>query len=267
MYYKPGQHPFNPKPVSLLPDQVQPPARYYVLGQPRLHGGLRAVTGSPHGAPAPQEAPVLAGPALETPAPARPSRCPARPEAPPDGPGSRPARPGPASPRPGRPAGSAPCVRAARPRQWPKNLLVLAAPVAGRDAGAAGRRRLRAGRAGRVHRRVQRGVLRQRRGRRRARPPASGQAAPAHRLRRRSRPRTPWRWPSWLPGRGRQLGLLDRRARPDRDHRRSTWSSRSPTRWRSSTCRWSSWPAWRPASCCAPSAGRRPPMSRRRAGS
>jgi hypothetical protein len=29
MYYQPGQHPFNPKPVSLLPDQVQPPARYY----------------------------------------------------------------------------------------------------------------------------------------------------------------------------------------------------------------------------------------------
>jgi hypothetical protein len=30
MYYDPGQHPFNPKPVSLLPGQVQPPTRYYV---------------------------------------------------------------------------------------------------------------------------------------------------------------------------------------------------------------------------------------------
>jgi hypothetical protein len=29
MYYQPGKHPFNPKPVNLLPDQVQPPARYY----------------------------------------------------------------------------------------------------------------------------------------------------------------------------------------------------------------------------------------------
>jgi hypothetical protein len=29
MYYDPGHHPFNPKPVNLLPDQVQPPARYY----------------------------------------------------------------------------------------------------------------------------------------------------------------------------------------------------------------------------------------------
>ena len=29
MYYQPGKHPFNPKPVSLLPDQVQQPARYY----------------------------------------------------------------------------------------------------------------------------------------------------------------------------------------------------------------------------------------------
>jgi hypothetical protein len=30
MYYEPGAHPGNPKPVSLLPDQVQPPTRYYV---------------------------------------------------------------------------------------------------------------------------------------------------------------------------------------------------------------------------------------------
>ncbi|MGH3273799.1 MAG: phosphodiester glycosidase family protein [Streptosporangiaceae bacterium] len=30
MYYEPGAHPGNPKPVSLLPDQVQPATRYYV---------------------------------------------------------------------------------------------------------------------------------------------------------------------------------------------------------------------------------------------
>jgi hypothetical protein len=31
MYYQPGPHPGNPKPVNLLPDQVQQPARYYAL--------------------------------------------------------------------------------------------------------------------------------------------------------------------------------------------------------------------------------------------
>jgi hypothetical protein len=31
MYYQPGLHPHNPKPVNLLPDQVQPPSRYYAL--------------------------------------------------------------------------------------------------------------------------------------------------------------------------------------------------------------------------------------------
>ena len=31
MYYRPGGHPANPTPVSLLPDQVQPAARYYSL--------------------------------------------------------------------------------------------------------------------------------------------------------------------------------------------------------------------------------------------
>jgi hypothetical protein len=31
MYYKPGGHPASPTPVSLLPDQVQPAARYYAL--------------------------------------------------------------------------------------------------------------------------------------------------------------------------------------------------------------------------------------------
>lgn len=31
MYYRPGHHPGDPTPVSLLPDQVQPAARYYAL--------------------------------------------------------------------------------------------------------------------------------------------------------------------------------------------------------------------------------------------
>jgi len=30
MYYEPGQHPRNPRPVSLLPGQMQPSQRYYV---------------------------------------------------------------------------------------------------------------------------------------------------------------------------------------------------------------------------------------------
>lgn len=77
------------------------------------------MTGSPNGVPAPQEAPVLAGPVLEDPAPPA-----ARTRAP------RPARP----PRPAaRWLGAV--LRETRPRQWPKNLLVLAAPVAGATAG------------------------------------------------------------------------------------------------------------------------------------
>ena len=31
MYYKPGHHPNDPTPVALLPDEVQPPSRYYYL--------------------------------------------------------------------------------------------------------------------------------------------------------------------------------------------------------------------------------------------
>jgi hypothetical protein len=31
MYYRPGQHPADPTPVNVLPDQVQPAARYYAL--------------------------------------------------------------------------------------------------------------------------------------------------------------------------------------------------------------------------------------------
>jgi len=31
MYYRPGKHPADPAPVNLLPDQVQPPDRFYSL--------------------------------------------------------------------------------------------------------------------------------------------------------------------------------------------------------------------------------------------
>jgi hypothetical protein len=31
MYYRSGRHPANPKPVNLLPDQVQPPDRFYAI--------------------------------------------------------------------------------------------------------------------------------------------------------------------------------------------------------------------------------------------
>jgi decaprenyl-phosphate phosphoribosyltransferase len=77
------------------------------------------VTGSPPGVPVPQEAPVLTGDVLESPA-HRAAETKA---------------PGP--PRPPRSAvrwlGAV--LRASRPRQWPKNLLVLAAPIAGATVG------------------------------------------------------------------------------------------------------------------------------------
>ena len=44
MYYLPKHHPADPTPVNLLPDQMQPPDRYYSLSEPRLHGRVRAVT-------------------------------------------------------------------------------------------------------------------------------------------------------------------------------------------------------------------------------
>jgi hypothetical protein len=31
MYYRAGQHPADPVPVNLLPDQVQPPQRFYSI--------------------------------------------------------------------------------------------------------------------------------------------------------------------------------------------------------------------------------------------
>jgi decaprenyl-phosphate phosphoribosyltransferase len=77
------------------------------------------VTGSLNGVPAPQEAPVRAGPVLQSPV--------------------HPAA-GTAAPGPARPPRSAvrwlgAVLRETRPRQWPKNLLVLAAPVAGATVG------------------------------------------------------------------------------------------------------------------------------------
>jgi decaprenyl-phosphate phosphoribosyltransferase len=81
------------------------------------------VTGSPPGVPTPQEAPVLTGPALEATAPA----------------GTPIPAPGPVPGPARRPRSAArwlgAVLRASRPRQWPKNLLVLAAPVAGATVG------------------------------------------------------------------------------------------------------------------------------------
>jgi hypothetical protein len=31
MYYHPGRHPADPRPANLLPDQVQPPDRFYAI--------------------------------------------------------------------------------------------------------------------------------------------------------------------------------------------------------------------------------------------
>ena len=78
------------------------------------------MTGSPPGVPAPQEAPpVLTGDVLESPAHrAAETKAPAP---------SRPPRSA------GRWLGAV--LRASRPRQWPKNLLVLAAPIAGATVG------------------------------------------------------------------------------------------------------------------------------------
>ena len=66
----------------------------------------------------------------------------------------------------------------ARPRQWPKNLLVFAAPLAGASLGGTHGLGYSLAAAA-VRRRLGRGVLRQRRDRRRPRPPAPGQEVPA----------------------------------------------------------------------------------------
>jgi decaprenyl-phosphate phosphoribosyltransferase len=83
------------------------------------------VTVAPRGTPAPHDATGPAGPALAEPAESA-------------GPVAAVAEPGTARrPRsPARWAGAV--VRASRPRQWPKNLLVLAAPIAGATFGRPG---------------------------------------------------------------------------------------------------------------------------------
>jgi decaprenyl-phosphate phosphoribosyltransferase len=90
------------------------------------------VSAGPHGVPAPQEVPLLAAPAVASPAP--PAAGTPAPGAPPPG------APAPGLARPPRPAARwlGAVVRASRPRQWPKNLLVLAAPVAGATTGRPG---------------------------------------------------------------------------------------------------------------------------------
>ena len=99
MYYLPKHHPADPTPVNLLPDQIQPPDRYYAPGQPRLHGCVRTVTTPPgRGRRAGRGSAALAR-----------------------------------SPR--RLRWLAAVVQTARPRQWPKNLLVFAAPLAGASLG------------------------------------------------------------------------------------------------------------------------------------
>jgi decaprenyl-phosphate phosphoribosyltransferase len=82
------------------------------------------VTGRPHGAPARPPAPAVTVPAPAAPVLDRPA----------------PGQPGAAAADPGRPPRSArrwlhAVVRESRPRQWPKNLLVLAAPIAGATLG------------------------------------------------------------------------------------------------------------------------------------
>ena len=110
MYYRPGViiRPI-PAPVSLLPDQVQPAGRYY-----------RRPTGtSPRSSPG-------------DPAPVGPARA------------RRPARRPMLAAR-GRHGGWR-CRVTARPRQWPKNLLVLAAPLAARRWAATTARAMRCSR-------------------------------------------------------------------------------------------------------------------------
>ena len=141
MYYRTGRHPADPDPVNLLPDQVQPPDRS---------------TRSPAGT-SPRCSPGDHGTA-----------CPAD---------SGRRRPGhPQVPLVRAVAGGRRADRAAPPvAEEPAGLRGAAG---GRVAGAPAWPGLRAGRGGRLHRRRERGVLRQRRTRRRARPPASLQAEP-----------------------------------------------------------------------------------------
>ena len=95
-YYKASGHPADPSPQALLPTQQGSPYRYYSILQPRFHGSLRTVTAQTS--------------ATDTKVAARP----------------RHAR---------RPSWPVAVLRTARPRQWPKNLLVFAAPLAGLGLG------------------------------------------------------------------------------------------------------------------------------------
>ena len=73
-------------------------------------------------------------------------------------------------------------IMTTRPRQWPKNLLVFAAPLAGASLGRDDGLGYALRRHVRLRLRVGRGLLRQRRRRRRAGPAAPGEAEPADRL-------------------------------------------------------------------------------------
>ena len=106
-YYQAGSHPSDPTPVPLLPTQQPDPVLVLHPVHPRLHRGLRAVTIDKTVAPDRDTGPQAAL-AVAAAAPVSPARW----------------------------------LRAAimttRPRQWPKNLLVFAAPLAGASLGRNG---------------------------------------------------------------------------------------------------------------------------------
>ena len=149
-------------------------------------------------------------------------------------------------------------LRAARPRQWIKNVLVFAAPGAAGISLRPGNLLPGPGRLRRLVPRLVRHLPGQRRHGRRRRPAPSPQAAPAggvgrgpgqHRPGRRARA-------SWSSGPARPPPGAPR-ASPGSSA--STPSSPSPTacgsrRWPSST-----WRRWRRASCCGPSPAAWPP--------
>jgi decaprenyl-phosphate phosphoribosyltransferase len=89
------------------------------------------VTGSPHGAPTPPHAPGR--PAADGPAAAGPGRAVPAQAGPVLEQGAAAPAPGAVPRRAGRWLGAV--LRESRPRQWPKNLLVLAAPIAGATVG------------------------------------------------------------------------------------------------------------------------------------
>ena len=98
-YYQAKGHPADPTPVNLLPTQQQTRVPLLLRVQPGLHRGLRPVTAerSATEVAVPRPAPVSSAVRL---------RC-----------------------------WLAAVVRTTRPRQWPKNLLVFAAPLAGATFG------------------------------------------------------------------------------------------------------------------------------------